>query len=107
MNSLVTPKGQLIDRFIPAIYFDSSVLIDYWMTDGMELPDKYQQDLTKLSYGSMARIITDLLQSDIQLNNVAEIRKRYYLMRLRPTWSRAMQLYGNFKNGLRSLVSSI
>jgi len=31
-----TKSGKLKAKFLPAIYFDSSVLIDYWMTEGLE-----------------------------------------------------------------------
>lgn len=32
----VTRIGRLRAKYLPAIYFDSSVLIDYWMTEGLE-----------------------------------------------------------------------
>jgi hypothetical protein len=33
----VTSMGRLRPKYLPAIYFDSSVLIDYWVTEGLGL----------------------------------------------------------------------
>jgi hypothetical protein len=79
MAIAVTPSGRLEDRLLPAIYFDSSVLIDYWMTDGMELADElteHERDWAETIHGDMGKVMRELLKSDIRLNKVAEIRKK-------------------------------
>jgi len=32
-TSTLTETGKLQDKLLPAVYFDSSVVIDYWMTE--------------------------------------------------------------------------
>ena len=39
-QKILTAGGQLQRRYRPAIYFDSSVLIDYWLAEGLELGDR-------------------------------------------------------------------
>ena len=34
MIGILTETGKLQKKFLPAVYFDSSVVIDYWMTEG-------------------------------------------------------------------------
>jgi hypothetical protein len=94
METVVTPSGRLKNQFLPAIYFDSSVLIDYWMTEGMDLPNEItedQRDWAEISHGPLAKIVQDLLRSDARLNKVAEIRKKamYESIRAIPVTSHA------------------
>jgi len=73
MYSVTTPNGKLQDRFLPAIYFDTSVIIDYWMTEGMELPPEAfegHRDWAEISHGPLARVVRDLLQSDKRINKI-------------------------------------
>ena len=94
MNSVLTSNGRLQDRFLPAIYFDSSVVIDYWVTEGMELPpEAYEghRDWAELSQGLLAEVIRDLFQSDKRINKVVELRKKlmYEEINLTPVTSHA------------------
>ena len=45
-----TKSGKLKAKFLPAIYFDSSVLIDYWMTEGLET-ESSERGLTTRYHG--------------------------------------------------------
>ena len=38
-EKILTASGKLQRRYHPAVYFDSSVLIDYWLAEGLELGD--------------------------------------------------------------------
>jgi hypothetical protein len=35
-NMVLTPTGKLKPEHLPAMYLDSSVLIDYWTAEGLE-----------------------------------------------------------------------
>ena len=78
MNDFLTGAGRLKEEFLPAVYFDSSVLIDYWMTEGMELEEvEAQRALAdEMLLGPVATAIRDLMRSDRRLSKVAEIRKK-------------------------------
>lgn len=36
-EKILTPRGKLQRHYRPAVYFDSSVLIEYWLAEGLEL----------------------------------------------------------------------
>lgn len=82
MYSTTTPNGKLQDKFLPAVYFDSSVIIDYWMTEGMEVttPDDDLfggQNWPDRIYGhELSKLVRDLLKSDIRISKVLELRKK-------------------------------
>jgi hypothetical protein len=79
MGTVTTSNGKLQDQYLPAVYFDSSVIIDYWMTEGMERPLEdleYWNNWRKFSHGQLNAVMRDLLQSDKRLNKVIEIRKK-------------------------------
>lgn len=76
-KGILTRTGKLQKRFMPAVYFDSSVLIDYWMTEGVELPEK--DDLTRVLKNNELphyRVVRDILRSEIRIKKVVEIRKK-------------------------------
>jgi hypothetical protein len=37
----LTNTGKLKEEFLPAMYFDSSVLIDYWIVEGLHFPESH------------------------------------------------------------------
>ena len=55
-KGILTKTGSLQKRFLPAVYFDSSVLIDYWMTEGMEIPETEVDELLKKNEMSVTKI---------------------------------------------------
>ncbi len=74
-NKILTSTGKLRKRFLPAIYFDSSVLIDYWMTEFMETHETevdggVENNLAHLS------IVREILKSEVRINKVVEIRRK-------------------------------
>ncbi len=69
LNKALTLDGKIRQEYQPAIYLDSSVLIDYWLTESW---DFFQEaNSTEQSY---KQIIKNLLRSDEKLNKMADIR---------------------------------
>ena len=70
---ILTKEGRIKQRFQPSIYFDSSVLIDYWITEGadVDIPDELRN--RERPWLSAAR---DILRSDVRFSKVLEIRKK-------------------------------
>ena len=75
-NGILTNTGKLQKRFLPAIYFDTSVLIDYWITEGMEMPETETDVLMKKNELPHLDVVRNILKSEIRINKVAEIRKK-------------------------------
>jgi hypothetical protein len=76
-GEVLTKTGRLKRKFLPAIYFDSSVVIDYWMTEGLGEPPP--EELTFLKEDSLEKyhkFVRDLLKTDVHLNKILEIRQR-------------------------------
>jgi hypothetical protein len=77
----VTRTGRLKAKYLPAIYFDSSVLIDYWMTEGLEI-DWTEDPMEKIIRENEPKgliVIRELLKADKGLQKVVEIRKNLFL----------------------------
>jgi len=68
-NNLIDENGKLQEVYLPAIYFDSSVVIDYWISEYMEMPeDKFSQPNDNL--------LRDLFLKDKRIKDTFEIRDR-------------------------------
>ena len=74
-KSILTRTGKLKKRFLPAVYFDSSVLIDYWKTEGMELNES-ETDKTLIDNEPYLRVVRNILHSENRINNMVKIRKK-------------------------------
>lgn len=74
----VTRSGKLEPQFLPAMYFDSSVLIDYWMTEGLEIerPASEIERMLEDNEPKDVRVVRELLKSDRRIQKVIEIRKK-------------------------------
>ena len=74
----VTSKGKLIDSCIPAIYFDSSVVIDYWMTEGFEIdrPDDLYTKVAKQNEPKEHQVLRDIFKADKRFDGMVAIRKK-------------------------------
>ena len=74
----VTRSGRLRAKYLPAIYFDSSVLVDYWMTEGLET-DWTEDPVEKIiseNYPKSLVVVRELLKADMRLQKVVEIREK-------------------------------
>jgi len=74
----VTRIGRLRAKYLPAIYFDSSVLIDYWITEGLET-DWTENPIEKIISENEPKslvVVKELLKADKRLQKVVEVRKK-------------------------------
>ena len=77
-GGILTESGKLRDKFLPAVYFDSSVLIDYWMTEGLEI-DIHEGPFGKVldeCEAERVNIVREIMRSDKRIEKVIEIRKK-------------------------------
>ena len=74
-KEILTETGRLQDKLLPAIYFDSSVVIDYWMTEELTKiePTTINAYLKDNTVYQQQQYIKDLLKTYIRLNKVVEI----------------------------------
>jgi len=96
-KGILTETGRLQDKLLPAIYFDSSVVIDYWMSEEWTELDLLgfgggkdywvQEGLVKFQkeewvqhhedlLSQKREYIKKLLKADVRLSKVAEIRQK-------------------------------
>ncbi len=86
-EGILTENGKLQDKFLPAIYFDSCVAIDYWMTGSNvglvimatgDLETIEQRGLDADNLVQRNKYLKQLLSSKAttKLNKVANIRKK-------------------------------
>lgn len=75
---IITKSGKLKAKFLPAMYFDSSVLIDYWMTEGLEMERSGSpiEEIMSQNEPQHLRIVREILKSDRRIGKVVEIRKK-------------------------------
>jgi len=84
-RKMLTGSGKLIDKFLPAVYMDSSVLIDYWMTEGMESWTEEDYEEWKRNEPKASLVIREILKSDVRLNKVSEIRRKFVFAQAKVT----------------------
>ena len=75
-DTILTSTGKLQEKFLPAIYFDTSVLVDYWMTEGMEMPETEMSELMKKNELPHLQVVRDILRSEKRINKVVDVRKK-------------------------------
>jgi hypothetical protein len=76
MESAVDGSGALVAALTPAVYFDASVLIDYWVTEGME--HKADPDMPSRN-APHEDVIRELLKTDKRFAGMVEVRKALLL----------------------------
>jgi len=83
-DTVLTNAGKLRKRLLPAVYFDTSVLVDYWLTEGMEMP---MTEIDKLGKENdpLSQVVRDILKSEERINKVVEIRKKLLFEDVRVT----------------------
>lgn len=80
-NEILTESGRLQDRLLPAIYFDSSVAIDYWMTrewleESVDTKDKSPDSTYEAHRGKRRQYLREFIKSDIRLRKVNKIKEK-------------------------------
>ena len=84
-DTILTKTGKLQKGFLPAVYFDTSVLIDYWMTEGMEIPKTETEKLMKKDRLLHLQVVRDILTSEKRINKIVEIRKKLVFEKVKVT----------------------
>jgi len=72
MKNIYDENGRLLDDFLPAIYFDTSFLIEYWAAEVFETPDVFEE------YGiecPMKNYLNQLVRADRKIRKIYEIRE--------------------------------
>lgn len=72
---ILTKQGRLKKAYSPAIYFDSSVVIDYWLAEPIQASDLKEYNLFNQET-PLSAFTRELLRSERRLPKVAEIRKK-------------------------------
>lgn len=75
-DAILTSTGRLRKKFLPAVYFDTSVVIDYWMTEGMEMPETEMDRFMRKNELSHLQVVRNILASEVRFNKMVEIRKK-------------------------------
>ena len=86
-KEILTKSGKLKKEYLPAVYFDSSVLIDYWMVEGTEIPqDEIEKEIKeKSSTHRVLSLVRDILKSHKQIEKMIEIRKKLLFEKVKVT----------------------
>jgi len=84
-DTILTNTGKLHKRFLPAIYFDTSVLVDYWITEGMEMPETGMDKLMKKNELPHLQVVRNILRSEKRISKVVEIRKKLLFEKVKIT----------------------
>lgn len=75
---MLTKSGRLRESLLPAMYLDTSVVIDYWRTEGMEMPETEIEVQMRSNELPHLQVVRDILKSEEHIAMVAEIRKKLY-----------------------------
>lgn len=75
-RTTVTSTGKLKEQFLPAMYLDTSVLVEYWMTEGMEMPETEMDKLARSNELPHLQVVRDILKSEKRISKVIKIRKK-------------------------------
>lgn len=75
-EGILTKDGKLKKRYLPAIYFDSSLVIDYWLVEGWDYPENDIDMLMRINEPRHLQVIRHLLHSETRLSEVARIREK-------------------------------
>jgi len=81
MKECVNSTGRLKKDLLPAVYFDTSVLIDYLLTDGMEIDLSCLPETERpfqVGETEIEKAIKALLHTEKRIAQVAEIRRKLY-----------------------------
>ena len=76
--NFVDRKGTLLPQFIPAVYLDTSVVIDYWLAEGLEWdwPHDEVTQLLEKNERKDYQVIRELFKADKRVTQMADIRKK-------------------------------
>lgn len=70
-SNILDKEGKILKKFQPALYLDSSVLIDYWSVEGLSLPD--DELLNEISDLNSDELM-EWLENQLKLGNEYEVQ---------------------------------
>ena len=71
----ITDEGRLRDELLPAVYFDSSVIVDYWSAEGIETSRNHEKDGTVQLGNEYEDAIRELFKYNKRLDKMADVRE--------------------------------
>lgn len=74
-HEIIDENGKLIKPYTPAIYFDSSVVIDYWISEYMELPENEMTKLDQINNPD-AHLLREMFLKDKRIKDTFKIRDK-------------------------------
>jgi predicted nucleic acid-binding protein len=74
-NGILTRTGRLKKKLLPAVYLDTSVVIDYWATEGLERDDAALNGFEKHEW-PLVQVLREIMRSERRIEKVVEIRKK-------------------------------
>jgi len=78
-EKMLTSTGKLKKRLLPAMYLDTSVLIDYWTTQGLEIAETEEDELRETYELPLLPVVKEIMRSENRIKKVIEIRKKLAL----------------------------
>lgn len=78
-DKVLDEKGKLLPRYSPAIYFDSCVLIDYFLAEGLEFETPESRRKMEGSGISYEEPLLKLLKNDKRISNLIKLRRTLLL----------------------------
>ena len=71
----IDSEGRLLEAVRPAVYLDTSVLIDYWRVEGLEFR-RTASNATPAAHESYQDIVARLLKPEKRLETMVEVRRK-------------------------------
>ncbi|MCW4016697.1 MAG: PIN domain-containing protein [Candidatus Bathyarchaeota archaeon] len=75
-NTIVTDTGKLKEELLPAMLLDTNILVEYWMTEGMEFIDDTDSELPNYELPHL-QVVRDILKSEKMTKGMLELRKKF------------------------------
>lgn len=74
-DKVLDEKGKLLPKYSPAIYFDSCVLIDYFLAEGLEFEAPESREKMEGFGISYKEPLLKLFQNDKRISNLTKLRR--------------------------------
>lgn len=78
MEGIIDKTGQLVEKLKPAVYLDTSVLVEYTILEGVEYEEHFEElsEISEANEPPHYQTIRDLLRSDKHTETLVAIRKK-------------------------------
>lgn len=72
----LTNQGKIQKKYRPAVYFDASVVIDYWLAEGGEMPETEIDEILTQNELPHKEVLRRLMKADRRYSSMVNIRER-------------------------------